>query len=84
MKNGMEPKPVKITLHGAISKVLETRPDRTATIHEIAAEINAKKLYKRKDLAPLPAYQVMQRTKLSNGRYHHLFEYIEPDKVRLK
>lgn len=74
----------KLKLHEAIVIVLAEHENKTASIQEIADEINKRVLYKRKDSAPLPAYQVMQRTKLSNGAYHHLFEYIEPDVVRLK
>jgi hypothetical protein len=75
---------MKLKLHEAIVVVLLSKPNRTATTHQIADEINQRNLYNRKDNEPIPAYQVMQRTKLSNGQYHHLFEFIEPDKVKLK
>jgi len=74
----------KLKLHEAIAVVLLGKENRTASIEEIANEINERELYERKDNEPLPAYQVMQRTKLSDGRYHHLFEYIEPNIVRLR
>lgn len=74
----------RFKLHEAIALILAEYENRTASIQEIADQINKRSLYKRKDSAPVPAYQVMQRTKLSNGTYHHLFEYIEPNMVRLK
>lgn len=72
-----------LTLHEAIAVVLLTKPARIADIETIADEINSRSLYTRSDSQPLPGYQVMQRTKLSKGRYHHLFQFIEPDKVKL-
>ncbi len=74
----------KLKLHEAIAVVLLGKENRVANTEEIANEINERELYKRKDLGPLPAYQVMQRTKLSKDRYHHLFEFIEPNIVKLK
>lgn len=76
--------PKKLTLHEAIVVVLKNKPEQTANISEIAEEINNRKLYSRKNGKPLPAYQVMMRTKLAKGKYHHLFEYIEPDMVKLR
>lgn len=74
----------KILLHEAIAVVLLSKENRTATIDDITGEINRRKLYRRKDNTDLPSYQVMQRTKLSNGRYRHLFEWIEPNRVKLR
>lgn len=71
-------------LHEAIVEVLACKLNKSATTTEIANEINKKKLYSRKDKNLLPAYQVMMRAKLGNGRYHHLFEIIEPDIIKLK
>jgi hypothetical protein len=74
-----------LILHEAIAVVLLSKENRTATIEEISKEINKRKLFIRpSDGNPVPNYQVMQRTKLSDGKYSHLFEYIEPNKVRLK
>ncbi len=74
----------QLLLQEAIAVVLLSRANRTATIEEIAYEINRRDLYKRKDNTDLPSYQVMQRTKLSSGRYRHLFEWVEPDIVKLR
>jgi len=38
----------------------------------------------RNDGKDLPAYQVMQRTKLANGQYHHLFDYQSPSRIVLR
>lgn len=75
---------MKLTLHEAIVEVLKTKLKHTAAIQEIADEINEGKLYSRKDKKPIPAYQIRQRTKLSNGHYHHLFDFEEPGIVTLK
>jgi hypothetical protein len=71
-----------LKLHEAIAVVLLSEPKRTATIERIAKEINRRGLYNRKDGSPLPAYQVMMRSKLNHGRYGHLFKYMPNDKVR--
>ncbi len=71
-------------LHEAIAVVLLSCKNRTSTTIFLANEINRRKLYLRKDCKPLPPYQVMQRTKLSNGRYHKLFLFTTPNIVSLK
>jgi len=71
-------------LHEAIAVVLLNKPDRTASEQEIADEINSRRLYIRKDGQDLPAYQVMQRTKLAGGRYHYLFDYQSSSKISLR
>lgn len=73
-----------LKLHEAIAVVLLNCKSRIATTEFIAKEINSRNLYRRKDGNPLPAYQVMQRTKLSNGQYGHLFEFTNPNIVTLK
>lgn len=72
-------------LHEAIAVVLKDRPDRTATFKEISSEIAKRGLYfRKKDNLPPPDYQIKMRTTLAGGRYHHMFEFIPPDKIRLK
>jgi hypothetical protein len=73
-----------LKLHEAIVVVLINKPNRTATTEEIAKEINKRSLYKKKDLSEVEAGQIKLRAKLSNGAYHHLFEFIEPNIVQLK
>lgn len=72
-----------LKLHEAIAVVLLTKPKRTATCEQIVKEINKRKLYIRKDGAPLPVYQVMMRTKLSKGRYGSFLKYSEKGIVTL-
>ncbi len=73
-----------LKLHEAIAVVLLNKPNRTASEQEIADEINERKLYIRNDGKDLPAYQVMQRTKLAKGQYHQLFDYQSPDRITLR
>jgi hypothetical protein len=75
---------MKLTLHEAITIVLKTQPKRTATTEFIAEEINKQKLYTKKDKSLVQKGQIRLRTKLSKGQYHNLFEFIEPNIVRLK
>lgn len=72
-----------LKLHEAIAVVLLSQPKRTATCDKIADEINKRRLYIRADGKPLPAYQVMMRSKLNKGRYAYLFEYLERDRVKM-
>ena len=80
----MNPAHKLLYLHEAIAVVLLGCENKTSTTIHLANEINRRGLYIRKDKKALPAYQVMQRTKLSNGRYHHLFLFISPNIVSLK
>lgn len=73
-----------LKLHEAIAVVLLSEPKRTSTCEEIARVINKRKLYVRNDDNPLPPYQVMMRTKLSRGRYAHLFLFLSGDRVKLR
>lgn len=73
-----------LKLHEAIAVVLLNKPNRTASEQEIADEINYRNLYQRKDEQPVPAYQIMQRTKLAKGQYHHLFDYQSTEKILLR
>ncbi|MEE4197351.1 MAG: hypothetical protein V2I54_06875 [Bacteroidales bacterium] len=73
-----------LKLHEAIAVVLLNKPNRTASEQEIADEINKRNLYQRRDGNPVPAYQIMQRTKLAKGLYHHLFDYQSKDRIVLK
>ena len=73
-----------IKLHEAMAIILLHKENRTASFEEIANEINKRGLYTRKDGNELPDYQVKMRATLANKQYHHLFEFIEPDKIVLK
>ena len=74
-------------LHEAIAIVLKEKENRTATIQEIANEINTKNLYQKKDASPVQPGQIRLRTHpntKSGGYYSYMFEYIELNKVKLK
>jgi len=77
----------KLTLREAIAVVLQDKADRAATIFEISEEIASRGLYFQKSGAIAPPGQIRLRThpntKTGKGKTH-LFEYIEPDKVRLR
>jgi hypothetical protein len=75
---------MKLKLHEAIAVVLLSQKERKAHIVEIANEINKRHLYAQKDGSPVPWKQIMMRTKLSSGKYHHLFSYFQGDFVQLK
>ncbi|NER13379.1 hypothetical protein GWK08_08015 [Leptobacterium flavescens] len=75
---------MKLTLHEAIAVVLLNKENYTASQEEIAREINERRLYIRKDGEPVPGYQIMQRTELANGNYHHLFDYQSKDRITLR
>ncbi len=75
---------MKLTLHEAIAIVLLGKEHRMAHIQEIADEINRRGLYAQRDGSALPTHQVRMRTKFSNGRYSHLFSYLDDDFVQLK
>jgi len=77
-----------LTLHEAIAVVLLSKSDRTATYDEISFNITKRGLfYRPTDGEPPPPDQIRRRTyptTKSGRKYSHLFEYIEPDKVKLK
>lgn len=73
-----------LKLHEAIVVVLSTKKNRTATTQQIADEINSRTLYQKKDGSPVQASQIKLRTKLSGGQYHYLFEFEEPNKVKIR
>lgn len=76
-----------LTLHEAIAVILLSKDDRTARIQEISEEIAARKLYFQKsgDIAPPEQIRLRTHPNTKSGKqYAHLFEYIEPDKVRLR
>lgn len=72
-----------LKLHEAIAVVLLSEPKRTATLERIAQVINRRKLYVRADQKPVPAYQVMMRSKLNRGRYAHILTYNQNGTVTL-
>lgn len=77
----------ELKLHEAIVVVLSEKESRTATTEEIAKEINKRKLYFKRDGSPVEKGQIRLRTHTNTkaGKfYSYLFEFIEPDMVRLR
>lgn len=73
-----------LSLHEAIVIALINTPLRTASFEEIAAFITARNLYPvRKGNIDL-ATQVMLRSTKANGAYHHLFEMIDQNTIRIR
>jgi|ThiBiot_300_plan_2_1041538.scaffolds.fasta_scaffold01194_5 hypothetical protein len=76
-----------LKLHEAIAIVLLNQKGRTASTEEIAKEINRRKLYGKKDGSLIDKEQIRLRThsNTKSGQfYNYLFEFTEPDKVKLK
>ena len=76
-----------LKLHEAIAVVLLDKPDRTASIEEISQEIADRGLYFQKsgDIAPPGQIRLRTHPNTSAGKtYKHLFEFKEPDQVKLR
>jgi hypothetical protein len=73
----------KITLHQAVIEVLSEQPGKTATLQQIADEIEYRNLFPiRKGRISL-AEQIRLRTTIKSSPYKHLFEFTEPDILKL-
>lgn len=78
---------MKLKLHEAIVVVLLKKENRMASLNVITDEINERGLYFQKDGSPTHAGQIRMRTypTTKTGKQHtDLFEFIKPDKVKLK
>lgn len=73
-----------LSLHEAIVVALINQPTRSATFEVIANFIEKKNLYQeRKGNIPLST-QVMLRATRAKGAYHHLFEQISDNSIKLR
>lgn len=73
-----------LSLHEAIVIALINTKNRTATFDKIADFIIERNLYpERKGNIPLST-QVMLRSTKAQGAYHHLFEQLTENTIRLK
>jgi hypothetical protein len=68
-----------LTLHEAIAEVLHERGNAWMTARELADEVNARSLYRKRDGSPVEANQVHARTK----NYADLFEK-DRSRIRLR
>ncbi len=78
-----------LKLHEAIAVVLLAKPERIATIEEITLQIAQRNLYRQQNgIGDFPKKsQVRLRTHpntKAGKTYSHLFEFIEPNFVRLR
>lgn len=73
-----------LSLHEAIVIALINTPKRTATFQEIEDFIIERNLCPIRDGNVPLSEQVMLRSTKSTGRYHHLFEQINPTTIRLR
>lgn len=81
--------PNLLKLHEAIVVVLINREYRTATLNEITQEITDRELYRQQNgegsFPPKSQIRLRTHPNTKAGKtYAHLFEFIEPDKVKLK
>ncbi len=78
---------MKLKLHEAIAVILLSKENRTASIGEISQEIADRGLYFQRsgDIAPPSQIRLRTHPNTNAGKtYSHLFEFIEPDRVKLK
>ena len=68
-----------LTLHEALAQVLREHGNEWMTVRELAAEVNTRGLYRKRDGSPVEANQVHARAK----NYAAMFEKNGP-KVRLR
>src|SRR5690349_18219957 len=68
-----------LTLHEALTRVLEDRGNEGMTARELAEEVNRRALYRRRDGSPVEVNQVHART----NNYRALFEKDGPN-IRLR
>lgn len=78
-----------LKLHEAIAVVLISKTNRTASLHEITKEIAERELYRQQNGEGTfpPESQIRLRThpNTKGGKtYAHIFEFIEPDMVRIR
>ena len=73
-----------LLLHEAIAVVLLTKENKSAYLKDIAAEIERRNLYKKKDGGYPSVSQIRLRVSKSKGQYIHLFGFRNPDIVWLK
>jgi hypothetical protein len=68
----------QMTLHEAMKTILEERDDRSMNVRDLAAEVNRRGLYRKRDGSPVEVNQIHARAK----NYDKLFDKDGP-RVRL-
>lgn len=73
-----------LKLHEAIAIVLLNEVERTASFETIADVIERRNLFPNRKGTISLTEQIRIRTTISSSRYKHLFEFINPNKIKLK
>ncbi|HLO60340.1 MAG TPA: hypothetical protein VK179_16435 [Bacteroidales bacterium] len=73
-----------LKLHEAVAVVLLSKPDRTATFQAIAEEVDRRNLFPLRKGGITLAEQIKLRTSISSSKYKQWFEFMKPDKIKLK
>lgn len=73
-----------LALHEAVVVVLLKQPNKMASFDTIAEVIDKRKLFPDRKGGITLAEQIRLRTSISSSKYKYLFEFIEPDKIKLK
>lgn len=73
-----------LRLHEAVAVVLLTKPSKTATLEEIADEIDQRGLFSERKGGINLVKQIKLRTSISSSRYKHLFSFKKPNILTLK
>ena len=73
-----------LSLHEAIVVALINQPGRIAGLEQIASYIEERNLYPERKGDISFTTPVMLRTTKANGAYHHLFEVVDDDTIKLR
>jgi hypothetical protein len=73
-----------LRLHEAVAIVLLGKPDKTATLEEIAKEIRRRDLFPNRKGGIELSEQIRIRTSISSSRYKSWFLFTRPDILKLR
>lgn len=73
-----------LKLHEAVAVVLLTKPNKTSTFEDIAAEIEKRCLFEKRKGGITLAKQIQLRTSIASSRYKNLFIFSKPNILQLK
>jgi hypothetical protein len=73
-----------LKLHEAVVVVLLNIPNKMASFETVAEVIEKRKLFPNRKGNISLATQIKIRTAIKSSRYKYLFEFVEPDLIKLK
>ncbi len=73
-----------IRLHEAVAIVLLGKPNKTATLEQIAKEIRRRELFPNRKGGIELSEQIRIRTSISSSRYKSWFLFTRPDILKLR